>query len=284
MQTTVAPARSGKKKSPTFPLLRKPDTPTPRETRAALFGRAKRPAVPLRKIFVQKRMEEPDRTSVLAPFVTAGDLRGLRAYLMILAASANTDDNGWHTKLDSLVWARLFGTTDHATDAAARTAAWRTMERLAKKKLIHCERVPGSRKVSVVLLREDASGEDYTRPGINGNNDAYLQIPIKLWTTGTDEKLNLPGMAMMLSICAERDWRAFPAEQMPKWYGWSADTTERGLKNLTELKLIRRRERYRKTPLSPVGFTAQFEYRRSGALVLPAPRTRVKTSETDRVQ
>ena len=82
---------------------------------------------------------------------------------------------------------------------------------------------------------------------------------------------------MALAVCAERDWRAFPAEQMPKWYGWSADTTERGVKALMGQKLIKRRERYRRAQLSPVGFTTQFEYRRAGALVLPGQGTRSKT-------
>ena len=89
------------------------------------------------------------------------------------------DDRGWHTKLDSLVWARLFGATDFATDAPARTAAMRTLERLASKGLVKVERERGSRNISVILLREDGSGDEYTRPGVDGNKDDMRRDPLR---------------------------------------------------------------------------------------------------------
>ena len=71
----------------------------------------------------------------------------------------------------------------------------------------------------------------------------------------------MPGLAMLLTLAREKPWSAFPAERMPEWYGWSADTTERGLRELVDLGLAERREAYRRTPLSPVGYTLAYQYR-----------------------
>ncbi len=103
------------------------------------------------------------------------------------------------------------------------------MGRLADKGLITCTRTKGSRNNAVALLREDGTKAPYTRPGV-ADKDPYLQLPVTFWTKTYDEKIGLPGLAMLLAICAERTWAAFPAEWMPTWYGWSADTTLRGLK------------------------------------------------------
>ncbi|GAA2509639.1 hypothetical protein [Winogradskya humida] len=210
---------------------------------------------------------------MLAPFVTAGDLRGLRAYLMIVAASSATNEQDtWTTELDSLVWARLFDAHKDAESAAARTAAWRTMTRLKDKGLIDCTRTKGSRNIAVTLLREDGTRQPYSRPGL-ADKDAYLQLPIGFWAKGHDEKINLPGLAMLLAICAERRWAAFPAEHMPTWYGWSADTTLRGLKNLRELGLVEQRERYKRAELTAPGSTMFYEYRHVRAM---RPSTRAR--------
>ena len=75
MTSTNAPASSGKRQR-LYPLASKPNVPTPREVRTTLLSRAVRPAVPLRKVFVQKAMTEESRPSVLSSFVTSGDQRG----------------------------------------------------------------------------------------------------------------------------------------------------------------------------------------------------------------
>ncbi|MFI7438209.1 hypothetical protein [Micromonospora haikouensis] len=228
--------------------------------------------MPLRKVFVQKPKGSTPRHSVLASFVTTGDLRGLRAYLIILAASSAQNEQGWVTELDSLVWARLFDTDQHAVPAAARTAAWRTLSRLADKELITCDRTKGSRNIAVTLKREDGSGDKYTRPGVT-DKDAYLQLPAAFWKKKFDEQIDMPGLAMLLAICAERTWSKFPAERMPDWYGWSADTTLRGLKRLRNLGLIEQRTRYQKAELTPIGSTMFYEYR-PARIMRPAPQAR----------
>ena len=47
---------------------------------------------------------------------------------------------------------------------------------------------------------------------------------------------------------------------MPEWYGWSADTAERGFRELEALGIIDKHSSSKKTPLSPTGFTRVNEY------------------------
>ncbi|MEU4642275.1 hypothetical protein [Micromonospora sp. NPDC023814] len=265
MDNETAPAPSGKSA----------EAATGGQARAALLKRAKRLNVPLRREFVQLNDQNKTRASVLASFVNTGAQRSLRAYLTVLAASSAEDELGWYTEFDSMVWARLFDAHEAATTASARTAAWRTLQQLADKNLVEVSRVKGSRKIGVRLLREDGSGKPYTRPGL-GNNDPYFNIPTTFWTKGFDEVVGLPGLAMLLVLCGERKWRMILPEHMPKWYGWSADTTERGLKTVMELNLVERREKRKAAPLSPLGFTRYFEYR-----VRPIMRPKVQRQRAE---
>ena len=205
------------------------------------------------------------RRGPLQIFVSNSDLRGLRAYLIVVAATSASNEDGWSTTLDSLVWARLLDAEDTATQAGARTAAWRTLGRLQDRKLIRRTRSARSnRDITVTLLREDAQGEPYTHPASGAADDPadwYLRLPVSFWAKGLDAELTMPGLAMLLTVAREKPWSAFPAERMPEWYGWSPETTERGLCELVDLGLAERRKAYRRTPLSPVGYTLTYQYR-----------------------
>lgn len=54
--------------------------------------------------------------------------------------------------------------------------------------------------------------------------------------------------------------RCRPAERVPVWYGWSADTAERGLAALEQLGLLTHTIRLKKAPLSPTGLTRVNRY------------------------
>jgi hypothetical protein len=238
---------------------------TGRDARAELLRRAVRPTVPLRKTFVQALPGGESRRGPLQTFVVNGDLRGLRAYLMVVAATSASNEDGWSTTLDSLVWARLLDAEETATPAGARTAAWRTLGRLQDRRLIRRARAARSnRDITVTLLREDGSGDPYGHPAAGPaveSGDRYLRLPVTFWTRGFDARLTMPGLAMLLTLAREKPWSAFPGERMPDWYGWSPDTTERGLRELLDLDLAERREAYRRTPLSPTGSTLTYQYR-----------------------
>lgn len=207
-----------------------------------------------------------------------GDLRGLRAYLMIVAGTSHENDDGWTTTLDSAVWARLMDIDQTATGAAIRSGASKTLNRLESRKLVRCSRARGSTKIAVTLLREDGSGDPYTHPDGSSEPERFLRLPSAFWTRGYDMKLDVPGLAMLLAIAREKPWSRFPANRMEQWYGWSEDTTLRGARKLLELGLVERRDAYVKTPLSPTGSTLVHEFRLVKWMRPPAGQRRQEKS------
>jgi hypothetical protein len=58
---------------------------------------------------------------------------------------------------------------------------------------------------------------------------------------------------MLLIVLHEKNTFELPAERVPDWYGWSADTAERCLATLEPLGLRTHTIRLKKAPLSPTG-------------------------------
>jgi hypothetical protein len=258
--------------------VRQPPVVTGSDARTELVNRARgRTTVPLRKSFVQKPRGSECRHGPLKEFVANGDLRGLRAYLIIVAGTSQENPDGWTTTLDTAVWARLMDIDQTATGPAARTGASKTLNRLEERKLVRCSRTRGSTKISVTLLREDGSGDPYTRPDGSTEQDRFLRLPSAFWTSGHDAKMDIPSLAMLLAIAHEKPWSRFPAKRAKQWYGWSEDTTLRGIQKLLELGLIERREAYERAPLSPTGVTMVHEIRLVRWMRPPAGRRRAES-------
>lgn len=240
--------------------------PTPDETRTALVERSGRSAAPLLKDFVQN----PDRrlkvrSGPLSVFVRNGDLRGLRAFLLLHAIiSSGGKDHDWSTSLPVGAWARAFDTTVNAEDASARAAVSKTLRRLEGRKLITRSRAGKKRLVKVTILRPDGEGGPYTRPG-NDNADRFLKLDNKFWTERWYDKLDMPGTAMLLVALHEKPGFEVPAEKFPEWYGWSADTAERGFGKLADLGLLHIDKKKRKSALSDTGITDVNVYTLTGA-------------------
>lgn len=230
------------------------------ETRAALLAKSKREFTPINKLFVQAPQKSPCRHGPLATFVRNRDLRGLRALLLILGITSSGDGpDGWSTTLPVPVWARAFDTTRDATPASAVTGVSKVLTRLEERRLIERERRGRERKIRVTLLREDGSGQPYTRPG-KGNTDRFLRLTHRFWLDGWYAKLDLPATAMLLVALHEKLNFELPTERVPEWYGWSADTAERGLATLEHLGLLTRTARLKKSPLSPTGQTRVYQH------------------------
>jgi len=118
------------------------------------------------------------------------------------------------------------------------------------------------RQITVTLLREDGTGQPYTRPGRpgEGSKDPYIKLPEGFWRRGLDQKLTLPGIAMLLVASAEHRHFSLPSERMPEWYGWSADTAERGFRDLKNNGLIDWTAVARAAPNAPLGVTESNHY------------------------
>jgi hypothetical protein len=231
------------------------------ETRAVLLDRSKRGFAPVNKLFVQAAPGSASRHGPLATFVHNRDLRGLHAYLLLLGITSSGDSqDGWSTTLPIGVWARAFGTTRDATPASAASAVSKVLTRLEQRNLITRQRHGRQRKIRVTLLREDGSGQPYTRPGKGGNTDRFLRLPYAFWRDGWHERLDLPATAMLLVALHAKNNFELPAERVPDWYGWSADTAERGLAALAQAGLLTHTTRLKKAPLSPTGLTKVNRY------------------------
>jgi hypothetical protein len=207
---------------------------TEEETRAARLERNRRVFRPINKLFVQAPLGSKSRYGPLSWFVRGRDQRALQAYLLIIGVNASGHgEHGGSTTLPIKVWARAFGTTLHATDASAATAVSKVPTRLEKRQLIDRARRGRSREIRVTVLREEGNGPPYTRPG-QGNTDWFLKLPHAYRTDGWYEKLDLPATAMLLVALHEKPGFELPTKHMPEWYGWSADTAERGFRTVQE--------------------------------------------------
>lgn len=241
------------------------------ETRSALLERSKRDFAPIRKIFVQAPAGSESRHGPLADFVRGRDLRGLQALLFLLGLISSSDEErGWSSTLPIQVWARAFGTTVNANQESASTAVSKVLARLEKRGLVQRTRVGRSRNVRVTLLREDGSGDPYTRPG-KGNADRFLKLPHAYWTDGWWERLDLPATAMLLVALHEPDGFVLPTDRVPEWYGWSADTAERGFAKLVEKGALAKAGHWVKAPLSPSGKTWTNRYYLRLPFMAPRP-------------
>lgn len=149
---------------------------TGKDAREELLRRATRRTVPLRKTFVQALPGSKSRRGPLHTFVVNSDLRGLRAYLIVVAATSAANEDGWSTTLDSLVWARLLDAEETTTQAAARTAAWRTLGRLQDRKLISRVRSARSSRAEVRRMVTDGRIRLPLAPGDKAHQDFELTI------------------------------------------------------------------------------------------------------------
>lgn len=186
-----------------------------RETVETLLARSKRSFVPIDKSFVQLPRGNEERNSVLARFIRNGDLRGLKAYLLIAASTSSSDENGeWYTTLPLQTWARAFGCFQHAGIDSGKAAATKILSRLQQRKLIKRERSGSGREVKVRLLSQDGSGGPYQRP-----RQRFLRLSYEFWRTGLDEEISLPALAMLLVVLGENPTAGYLLSACPNGTG-----------------------------------------------------------------
>lgn len=238
----------------TVSMDEKPPTPTRQSTVSAIAERSGRPFIPIRREFVQvNRGPGP-----LATFVRNGDQRGLCLYLLVLTACSSAP---FDVALPGSAWGRALGLDPSQQRVTA--AVSKVWSRLEDRNLI--ERGRSGRWAQVTLLREDGSGRPYTRPDGKAKADRFFKVPHELWLDRWYERLDLPGMAVLLIARSLRPGFYLPQERAPEWYGISPETAGRGFAELQDVGLIEYVQTFKTAPLSPVGYTEQRQYTLKGA-------------------
>jgi hypothetical protein len=228
-----------------------------------LLDRSARPgALPLSLGFVQSWSGNNRRgPGPLAEFVRRGRESTLEQYLL-LHATASGEKEGFNVRLPAASWARAIGgwfdSTTGEIEAAALHAVSRNWKLLRELQLVETERV--SRQVRATVLADDGSGRPYVHPGKGRRDDrldgpGYLQLPYAYWKEGWHEKLSLAAKAMLLISLYPGNGFPLPLGKLPRWYGISESTGERGLTELAEKRLLHREKHRRPDVESPVGFT-----------------------------
>jgi len=237
----------------------KAPTPTRDDTVDGMLTRAKRARTPVRRDFVQRgRPGGQVRPGLLATFVANGDEAGLDLLLLVLALASSYP---FDVRLHSAVWARALGL---ANPDKSGPAISKIFKRLRDRKLVTATRE--KRLASVTPLLEDGSGDPYTRPGADGNRDAYLQIPAAYWTDPERwyRKLSLAAKAVLLIGLSQRQPFALPVERAKSWYGVSQETATKGLTELQDRGLLTCHSTYRLAPLTPAGVIELRHYTLAG--------------------
>ncbi len=227
-----------------------PPVATPISTIKEILRRSKRPAVPIRKTFVQQ-LTGSRRGGPLARLVRNHDERALELYLLILAAASGGDYDVSHA---AAVWARAL----YLQGKSGPSAVSKALARLVRHKLVAKTRARG--KARVILMMEDGSEEPYTRPSGKRLEDRFLQLPNAYWLEDWNRKLSLPAKAALLIASSLPNDFVLPGNKAPDWYGISEDTIEEGLRELRQNGLITRQRVYKEAPLTPQGFTTDSHY------------------------
>jgi hypothetical protein len=236
------------------------------ETLVDLLAQSKRDFVPIRVTFVQQGKGKETKAGPLASFVARHDERALDAYLFVHAVASARP---WSCDYPMSMWVRALGLGESAERASAHAAASKIMRRLVDRHLITRDRV--GRTSSITLLDEDGRGGRYTHPA--ETQEPYLQLSHRYWHDRHYETLSLPAKAILLIALSLRQGFPLPYERGPSWYGISADSTERGLRDLERAGLLSFDQVWIKNHHAPTGWIERRLYS-VDASFLPKRRSR----------
>ena len=236
------------------------ESATTHDTVDAIANSTRRTAFPLRQTFIQQKREGESVPGPLAQFVSAGDRTALLLYFLALTKASR---DPWDVAHHSAVWARALG-LPKPTEHTARGRVSKAWTRLVDRKLVARSR--RNRKAEFTLLREDGSGNPYTRPS-GKSSGRFIKVPHELWTGGPPngayrwfEDLSLTELSFLIIALSNLDAFALPAERGPDYYGISADTLSRGYRGLRAKDLLNVRSHRIVAPLAPEGHTYENLY------------------------
>jgi DNA-binding MarR family transcriptional regulator len=225
---------------------------SPESTLADILARSgrKAKAVPIRKTFLQGGDRSDPEPGPLARLVRRRDDRALQLYLLFHAV-ATADP--WDSTKDARVWARAMNLrTRTGYDTAAISKAWR---RLEQQQLVSRSR--RGRLARVTLLDESGTGKPYRH---HAAAEPYFKLPFEYWLNGWHRRLDLPAKAILLIGLSLPPEFILPEAEAPRWYGISADTTRRGLRELQDRGLLTVQKTVKEAPAAPEGFAIEHRY------------------------
>lgn len=171
--------------------------------------------------------------------------RNHRAAVLYLAVLTNWP---WLSRSDEALpadtWVRFLSCDDPRSltwNAQSLSHAWRILE---ENRLII--RTHQKRLKKITPLKENASGDQYTRPdGKAGDN--YFTLPPEFWTEDLHGLLSWPALSVLLILLKETNgvsYAELPVDRAEKYYGISRTTAEKGLVELRKRSLLDSRDRW----------------------------------------
>ncbi len=226
------------------------------QTISELLRRSGRDAVPIRRSFTQLRTRGGGE-GPLAAFVRERRRRALDLYLL---AHAICSAPPFDVTLESIVWGRLLGLEGSSVGPTiSRQWAW-----LEEQRLVATHRT--SRFRTIVLLREDGSGDPYTHPGVARTESKraegdYFSLPHAYWRMGLQDRVALPTKAVLLiALSRPEDRFILPLEHASKWYAISQDSLRAGIRQLQMMTLLDVEHVTKPAPLTARGFRTERRY------------------------
>lgn len=228
-----------------------------------MLGATKRAGVPIRRSFLQTPPgvlnADGTRAALLSKF--ARDTTALDCYLWISAMASASEPYDSYYPASS--WAQVAGLTEHAELDAARARWAKATSKLVSLKLIKRVRKGADNKMRYALLREDGSGDEYTRP-TKATDGHWFVIPHLYWIDGWDRKLAPAEKLVLLVALDQQAGFNISPQRMPNYYGLSESTAKRGYTGLVGHGILTREDRYAVSAKSPTGWRHDVLYTAAG--------------------
>jgi hypothetical protein len=160
---------------------------------------------------------------------------------------------------------------------SARGVVSKIMKRLEDRALI--KRGRSGRLSTVTLLQEDGSGKNYQRPPV-ADGDTWFNLPHAYWLDEHYRTLSLPAKAMLLIALSLPGVFYLPYEKAKPWYGISADSAGRGLRELEKAGILVSVQKWLKNHRSDTGWVEQRSYMLADPYAKPARKRRARNAAT----
>lgn len=238
----------------------------------------------IRSVLVQLPERGSERASTVAKMLRGRKHRALLLYLLLLTCWPWLEER--RKPLEGSIWIRAL-TSDSGPTWTPSTLS-RTWAELAELGLVELPKKEG--RLRRPRPRREDGAADYEVPG--GRRDrynAYFSLPDEFWIEGHFATLSLPALVMLLVIAKETNSKKtkevwLPYEYMPDWYGISAKSAQKGITELLDAKLLKRRPDIKPAPLSPTGSTTHMYYSLTGVYGHTSRAARRKKAATARAE